>query len=359
MPVGDGVFFRPTNPSSDQRPVMNQPRDANKHPKTSLSAIILGTSIMTNKRPSYVILSDSHLKHIPQQHYDIYTIAKSGLQWIDRYDTQTSAQYKVATEHAKLISTRDTIVLAIGTNTLRHTKFVDAIEQVKNIISLIRKQHQHLSFPSQIIVTLCFACKKESAKFPTAASLSDNIDQYNRSLISLAATSHFTVIDCGIQEQHIANDKIHINVKFRHLVFDAILNQLDHNHLLPSLLMPPRSRSQFKSSSSILSPPSSHSLPSKTPIIEQFAAPSAAPVPHHHHSAHQRSKTRQSSHCKQMKNIVSSKKYQAKDYDIRLHRVIYHKFKIGEIKQVLRGLKLRWRNLNKKFVDGKCRKHLE
>ncbi|CAF0898680.1 unnamed protein product, partial [Didymodactylos carnosus] len=242
MPVGDGVFFRPTNPSSDQRPVMNQPRDANKHPKTSLSAIILGTSIMTNKRPSYVILSDSHLKHIPQQHYDIYTIAKSGLQWIDRYDTQTSAQYKVATEHAKLISTRDTIVLAIGTNTLRHTKFVDAIEQVKNIISLIRKQHQHLSFPSQIIVTLCFACKKESAKFPTAASLSDNIDQYNRSLISLAATSHFTVIDCGIQEQHIANDKIHINVKFRHLVFDAILNQLDHNHLLPSLLMPPRSR---------------------------------------------------------------------------------------------------------------------
>ncbi|CAF1623390.1 unnamed protein product, partial [Didymodactylos carnosus] len=293
-------------------------------------------------------------KHIPQQHYDIYTIAKSGLQWIDRYDTQTSAQYKVATEHAKLISTCDTIVLAIGTNTLRHTKFVDAIEQVKNIVSLIRKQHPHLSSPSQIIITLCFACKKESTKFPTAASLSDNIDQYNRSLIRLAATSHFTVIDCGIQEQHIANDKIHINVKFRHLIFDAILNQLDHNRLSPSPLIPPCSRSQsINSSSSILSSSSPHSLPSKAPIIEQSAAPPAAPVPHPHHSALQKSKTRQSIHCKQMKNIVSSKKYHAKDYDICLHRIIYHKFKIGEIKQVLRGLKLRWRNFNKKFVDGK------
>ncbi|CAF1003118.1 unnamed protein product [Didymodactylos carnosus] len=82
LPVGDRVFSGPTDmpdltivPSSE-----NQPRN----------------SIAIQKRPSYLILADSHLKHLPerlrQPNYDVDIKIVRGAEWINQYDPKLSIQ---------------------------------------------------------------------------------------------------------------------------------------------------------------------------------------------------------------------------------------------------------------------------
>ncbi|CAF1306422.1 unnamed protein product [Didymodactylos carnosus] len=134
LPVGDRVFSGATNvpdlfivPSSEI-----QPR----------------SSIGIQKRPSYLIMSDSHLKHLPerlrQPNYDVDIKLVRGAEWISQYDPELSIQSIISLpDIIEAVSSSVGVGFVIGTNTLRHIPSHEAIEQVKYIITVLHIIHNY------------------------------------------------------------------------------------------------------------------------------------------------------------------------------------------------------------------------
>ncbi|CAF1297763.1 unnamed protein product [Didymodactylos carnosus] len=103
------------------------------------------------------------------------------------------------------------LVLLIGTNSIRLTKSTDVIEQVEQLITHIRNNHQQLEDEQNIAIIPSFSCAKTTQKFPTTTLLEQNIESYNNLLISLAQTMKFSILDIRIGQHELANDRIHVH----------------------------------------------------------------------------------------------------------------------------------------------------
>ncbi|CAF1099326.1 unnamed protein product [Didymodactylos carnosus] len=106
-------------------------------------------SIAIQKRPSYLILADSHLKHLPerlrQPNYDVDFKIVRGAEWINQYAPKLSIQSIISLrEIIEAVSSSVGIEFVIGTSTLRHTPFHEAIEQAKYIITVLHSYHPQL-----------------------------------------------------------------------------------------------------------------------------------------------------------------------------------------------------------------------
>ena len=182
----------------------------------------------TINEPFFVVLSDSHGKYlqskITTQHYHISTQSISGLQWINKYDRHLCARSILASSSFTSILSQCTgIVFLIGTNSVRSTHALHIIEQIEDIITVIRLHHGHLTHKHGITIVETFPCYKTSARFPSSTLLSNNIASYNNELQILSVRMNFSCINFQITHEHLHHDKMHLQHQYKHLLYDAVI----------------------------------------------------------------------------------------------------------------------------------------
>ncbi|CAF0797836.1 unnamed protein product [Didymodactylos carnosus] len=156
--------------------------------------------------PTFFVLSDSHGKCLNKQllsqtttemtttNHHVTITAVSGLKWIDIYEPHLSLAHLIHTPTIlSFLSRAAALILLIGTNSIRLTKSTDVIQQVEQVITHIRNNHQQLEDEQNIAIIPSFSCAKTTQKFPTTTSLEQNIESYNNLLISLAQTMKFSI----------------------------------------------------------------------------------------------------------------------------------------------------------------------
>ena len=104
--------------------------------------------------------------------YKIISRSISGLQWINNYDRNLCARtLLLSSPIASIISKSTNILCIIDTNSLRTTKALDVIQQIKDVIDNLRLSHTHLTHKHAITIVETFPCFKVSANFPSTTSL--------------------------------------------------------------------------------------------------------------------------------------------------------------------------------------------
>jgi hypothetical protein len=138
---------------------------------TSTATSILN-SIMSNsftRLPSLLVISDSHGRNIDPittSTYHIITHFVSGLQWVNNTNSQVCARSLILQYPLSSLLTSCTADLfMIGTNSVRNTPAAQIIEQIEDVIDLIRSHHLHLTNTSAISIIKTFPCYKPSASF--------------------------------------------------------------------------------------------------------------------------------------------------------------------------------------------------
>lgn len=182
--------------------------------------------------PIYFVLSDSHSKFVPPStttsSHKIIVKSISGLSWLNKYNSHLSAIYQIETTIiASHISSSKSILLLIGTNSIRSSPAAVVINQVKNFVLLLRDQHPHLVDKSSINIVRVFPCRKTSFSFPTCESLQQNIDFYNEQLVSLSHDFNFAIVDFQIEHHYLGPDNLHIHFNHREIVKNSIFNYFD------------------------------------------------------------------------------------------------------------------------------------
>lgn len=179
--------------------------------------------------PLYYVLSDSHCKFLPPStttsthHIIIKSI--SGLRWLFANNRDLSAAYQIQLSNvSSYLSSSKSIMLLIGTNSVRAYPAPTIINHIEHLIQQLRRLHPHLHSKDSITIIATFPCAKTSALFPSYSSLSRNIQLYNTQLLTLSTTLNFTVLNFGLEERHLSPDNIHIHHKYQHLVKDGIFN---------------------------------------------------------------------------------------------------------------------------------------
>nr|ABL86691.1 putative envelope protein [Philodina roseola] len=189
--------------------------------------------------PNYFVLTDSHGKFVPPfittPTYSIHIMAIFGLKWINSYNPALCTATLLSTSHLhQLLSSANSIMFLIGTNSLRCTPAVTVITQVSDLIHLLRFQHPHLSNKHSITLVACFPCVKPIYPLNTTHSLSNNITQYNTMLMDLSAAMNFTVIDFHVLEHHLGFDRMHLAHQHKHLVHLSIINYFTYLSSIPT-----------------------------------------------------------------------------------------------------------------------------
>ena len=189
-------------------------------------------SIMPNSTanlPVFLIISDSHCKHfesmIDTTDFRITTKAVSGLQWRNHYDHNLCVHSLILSQPiSSLISTAVSILFLVGTNSIRTTPALKIIEQVEEIVNLIRSNHTHLQRKHTITITTTFPCYKTSTRFSSTAALLLNINLFNELLLSSSNRLNFSCLDLHIDQQHLHYDMMHIKHQYQHIIYDSIIN---------------------------------------------------------------------------------------------------------------------------------------
>ena len=209
----------------------------NFHPSSSLSDFSVTTIDPTATLPSCFVLSDSHGRFIPSTlttaHYHLTTATQSGLQWRQSLDVSLCAYSLLRTPKiSSIISSSSFVLLLIGSNSVRSHPANIVLEQVIDVISLLRRHNPHLSHSHALTVSLCFPCLKQSNLFRTTSSLTANVSMYNDRLQSIAMLHNFTVLDFGITVNQLSPDLLHVAEQYRNLIRNKVFNHL--NELISS-----------------------------------------------------------------------------------------------------------------------------
>lgn len=186
-----------------------------------------------------LLIGDSHAKNLPLQtttlKYSITTKFIRGLKFFDQYNSALCLYTLISTREFQIhLSQIDTLILLIGTNSIRNINASSVIHQVQDIINVLRKWFPHFHKPQSISICLIFPCLKVSNRFFTTFSLQSNIDTYNEQLIYLSEQMHFNILDLKITKSHLARDHMHIDYYFEHLILDAMIDHVNHLIELPS-----------------------------------------------------------------------------------------------------------------------------
>lgn len=179
--------------------------------------------------PKFFVLGDSHARCFPARYvtssFEMWVKSVSGLKWIDRWQSSLCSKECLSTrEVSELMSEWFGVVLLIGTNSLRIFGAQQVIDEVKEVVGLIREKYGSLNDRISVAVMAAFPCLKLTRKFPSESLMLRNIDGFNEGLKALAIDEKFTVIDCNMKGDNLASDLIHIYPKFHRLIFDSVVD---------------------------------------------------------------------------------------------------------------------------------------
>ncbi|CAF0822104.1 unnamed protein product [Rotaria sp. Silwood1] len=182
--------------------------------------------------PSFLILSDSHGKHLKSMEntskYTMITHSISGLQWINQYDSKLCARSIILSSSMTSILSKSAGVLClIGTNSVRTTHALQIIQQIEDIIHTIRLHHAHLTHKHGITIVQTFPCFKVSKRFPSTTLLSNNIDTYNKELQLISKRMNFSCVNFHITNEHLHHDHMHLKYQYQNVLSHAITNYFD------------------------------------------------------------------------------------------------------------------------------------
>jgi hypothetical protein len=196
----------------------------------------------TSTLSQYFVLADSHASSTspftstPTHQITIASI--SGLKWVDNYHHRYSAIHQLHSPHIfRSIASSKAIMFLIGSNSLRLFPASRVINQVHNLISVLRQHHPHLSSQQAICIVKTFPCGKTSNTFSTPTLLQHNIDLYNEQLQTLSVHLNFTVIDFKVKPQHLRPDYLHLHKDSSSLIPENIFKYF--NFLASSSTTPP------------------------------------------------------------------------------------------------------------------------
>ena len=184
-------------------------------------------------KPLIYILTDSHGKflsqHLSISTYQVQVNAIPGLRFLDPYSPHLCATTILQSpEVSSILSMAAGLILLIGTNSARSIPFTQMIQQVSDLISLLRHQQPHLSSTQSITIISTFPCFKPSNAFPTQSLLSNNIPSFNTQLFSLSNNLNFSFLDLNITAESLSFDKMHIHPRYHHLLLDRISTYINH-----------------------------------------------------------------------------------------------------------------------------------
>ena len=185
-----------------------------------------------------LVLGDSHLKHVrrllSRSDFEMITKSISGLKWVDRFDERLSV-FALLLSHdmQSLLSQADALLFSIGTNSVRTMRATEIIDQVRDVVHLVRQNYPHLNGHGKVSISSTFACSKTTRRFQQPTALLWNINLYNEKLNLLSSEIDFNVVDYPISCSHLANDGMHVHQRFRHRLLDSIIGHF--NRIVPLL----------------------------------------------------------------------------------------------------------------------------
>ena len=182
---------------------------------------------------SFFILADSHAKKIPSMqstpNFTVTTRAISGLAWINEQNPDLCARSHLSSSSfSSILSNTDAIMFLIGTNSVRTTHATRIIDQITEVITVLRTNHPHVVRSNSIVVALTFPCCRPSHTFLTESSLSSNINDYNDQLQLLSTRLSFVLLDFHADTSHLNDDGMHLRPIHQHLIHDSIFHHFSH-----------------------------------------------------------------------------------------------------------------------------------
>ena len=197
----------------------------------------------------FLVIADSHAKYVcsnlSTSHFNIVTYSISGLQWFNPYNSQLCVYNFISQTHiTSLIDTVSHILFLVGTNSLRHIRAADVINQVTQIILSLRSRHPHLSQTGKIIIATTFPCLKTSRRFSSVLSLQSNIEIYNGLLSTLSTQQSFSFVNFNVTPDMLSPDHMHLDYHYRTLISQLILEYVNRIPTPQHIPTPPRSRSR-------------------------------------------------------------------------------------------------------------------
>ena len=158
----------------------------------------------------------------------------SGLKWVDRYESKLCSKELLLVEDVVAsLSEAKAVLLLIGTNSIPIVPAERVIDDVKEIVSLIRRDYPHLNDPDGISIGLTFPCLKITRRYLTERSMLENIVSFNEQLKSLSMRMRFNVVDFHLTVENLARDRIHIHHAFQNRNRNTIMDHFEHLAVMP------------------------------------------------------------------------------------------------------------------------------
>lgn len=182
--------------------------------------------------PTLLLLSDSHGKYFPpianSTKYRFVTKSISGLQWCSPYDIDLSVSSIIlSSQITSLLTSCFGVVFLVGTNSVRTMSAQQVIQQITELIDLLRIRYSHLTRKNRITIISTFPCIKPSTIYPTQSHLMSNINQYNSMLLELSMVKHFTVLTIPIDIEQLNPDGMHLHVQHVSFIYQFIQQTID------------------------------------------------------------------------------------------------------------------------------------
>lgn len=176
---------------------------------------------------SFLVVADSHAKLFPpifySSNYSLITKSISGLQWFNRHNPHVCATSLIQTSSiTSLLSSSTAILFIISTNSVRTTPALEIIDQVTNVLRLIRLNHSHLSKKHDIAIVSPYPCLRTSSSFRSPGKLSSNLDEYTRLLRDLSTRLDFSLVDLELETHYLSRDGMHLQHERQKIVFNSI-----------------------------------------------------------------------------------------------------------------------------------------
>ncbi len=183
--------------------------------------------------PIFLILGDSNAKYFPPvvvtPTYKLITKSISGLQWIHYHNPELCTRSLLDTQSiSSILSLCTGVFFFIGTNSVRTTDAPQIIQQIDEIIDVIRFHHSHLVRKEHISISLPIPCLNISRLFPTPQSLLANIQHYAYLLNNLSLHKDFNIVHLPITPGHLRNDGMHIHVSYLPALYDFIQQYINN-----------------------------------------------------------------------------------------------------------------------------------
>lgn len=180
----------------------------------------------------FLVLADSHGKFIPKTlrkpSFNVVTTFIRGLKWIDTKDQAFSLYALLSSSNIKsLLNNANGVLFLVGTNSVRIVPAQDIIDQVEQVVVFVQQNFPELHQPGRITITLAFPCFKTSGLFRYPSDLMFNINLYNKKLKSLADRMNFDILDLPIFNNHLASDRMHVDVRFNDLIYNPIFHHFE------------------------------------------------------------------------------------------------------------------------------------